>query len=481
MALLHTEADSIIPRGCNPSIEPLRTTSSSDCPDVFTSSKTSSPSSSKTEIPPPASSSLSDLPPNALEKYVTKAYNQHDNQSPRSFFRRSPVLHKNGVNRVLLYYGCFNPPHIAHLNVLRHIYTETSYEFNVVGAIVIPLCDKSCVSKFTNRNDSSHLYSIKERMKLWEQDPEFPDWACVVESDIARTDDFRFDLRVSAGQDGFDIKFVSVFGPDHVTSAKGIGYCIREVMFCDAGRATDLVTADGLLTLPDYTPWERVRLSKESRIPASRRREVHRDELQEHARGYISAGRDVCTGRGSQDFDRGYAAGQSYLEGLEASNLGLPAHPEKWKKCKDYAKGFSDGLKTPHNDDNDDDDENSDGTSKEASTTDAQTLPPKKFDPNAMYTCRHIRNTENVIFVPTTDDSIYRTYISSTEIRAMMSKNKANPKQMTPEMAGFVLGPHRKPQIVSSIKPQTRSQQISKGLYESSIFPGSLDDMSGGD
>lgn len=79
-------------------------------------------------------------------------------------------------------------------------------------------------------------------------------------------------------------------------------------------------------------------------------------------------------------------------------------------------------------------------------------------DPSAMYTCRRADKTDNVIFVPTTEDSIYRNYISSTDIRIMMSKNKSNPKEITPEMASLVLGPHRKSQQTVSAKPQTREQ-----------------------
>lgn len=75
-----------------------------------------------------------------------------------------------------------------------------------------------------------------------------------------------------------------------------------------------------------------------------------------------------------------------------------------------------------------------------------------------MYTCRRTDKTDNVIFVPTTEDSIYRNYISSTDIRTMMSKNKSNLKEITPEMASLVLGPHRKSQQTVFPKPQTREQ-----------------------
>lgn len=78
-------------------------------------------------------------------------------------------------------------------------------------------------------------------------------------------------------------------------------------------------------------------------------------------------------------------------------------------------------------------------------------------DSSAMYTCRQTDKADNVIFIPTMEDSIYKKYISSTDIRVMMSKGESNPKEITAEMASLVLGPHRKPQTVSE-RPQTRAE-----------------------
>src|SRR5271155_2549789 len=52
--------------------------------------------------------------------------------------RGIPLLSKDRVNRVLVYPGAFNPPHVGHLGVLRHAF-ESSPDLNVVAGIVLPV------------------------------------------------------------------------------------------------------------------------------------------------------------------------------------------------------------------------------------------------------------------------------------------------------------------------------------------------------
>lgn len=194
-----------------------------------------------------------------------------------------------------------------------------------------------------------------------------------MESELGDTDTFRWDLQESANHGGFDLKFVSVIGPDYANLARGIYSYDEEVMFSDTGRPADFITADGLLTLPRCTAWSKLP-REENRIPPLRRRELYRDESQEYVCGFLSAGQMGETEPGSQDGVCGYAAGRAYLEGLDTAINGLPAPTQQWKKCKDYAKGYTDGLKTLHNDDDLDDDR----TSK-TSNTDTQSTPSKKW------------------------------------------------------------------------------------------------------
>lgn len=132
------------------------------------------------------------------------------------------------------------------------------------------------------------------------------------------------------------------------------------------------------MTLPRCTAWSKLQPRTANRIPPLRRRELHIDESQEYVRGYLSAGQMGQTEHGSQDGTRGYAAGRAYLEGLETARKGLPAPTQQWKKCKDYAKGYMDGLKTLHDDDDSDDDRKS-----KTSNTATQSSSPKKCKPTS--------------------------------------------------------------------------------------------------
>lgn len=209
---------------------------------------------------------------------------------------------------------------------------------------------------------------------MWEKDFEFPDWACVVEWEVASSDDFIWDLEESVRESGFEVKFVSVIGPDYVNLAQGVYNYSKEVMVSDTGRSTDFITADGLLTLPGCTPWEKLQPSNGNRVSSLRRRQLHRDESQEYVRGYLAAGKAGGAEPRSEDGACGYAAGQAYLEGLEKAREGLPAAMPRYRKCRDYAKGYTDGLKTPHEDHEQVDDRKS----MESSTTDSKSPAPKK-------------------------------------------------------------------------------------------------------
>jgi hypothetical protein len=234
---------------------------------------------------------------------LIKAYYGYRPPYPRKFLPQtpfSPVLKKGHINRILIYEGCFNPPHIAHLNLICYIYSRTRDSLNVVAAVIIPSSDKTCRKKFDDWNDSALLFSRQERKGMWENDPEFPEWACVI--DRYWWDDLDDRLLRSAQDDGFNVKFVVACGPDYVNTERVLDY-EEEVMVSDTGRAADFMTANGLLNLPGCSPW--------SLWPTVRpkTREEFSGKPEEYLEGYVATIEGNSDVNASQDYANDYADG----------------------------------------------------------------------------------------------------------------------------------------------------------------------------
>ena len=79
-----------------------------------------------------------------------------------------PLLSKDKVNRVMIFYGVFNPPHVGHLGVLCHAF-QSSPDLNIVAGLVYPLDVDQIERK--NRNSNRRLVlSEEQRSELWERD-----------------------------------------------------------------------------------------------------------------------------------------------------------------------------------------------------------------------------------------------------------------------------------------------------------------------
>lgn len=103
-----------------------------------------------------SSLALPEPSPELLETHMVKSYYGFTPNHPRSFFgttASSPRLMHGRMSRVLLYRECSNPPHIAHLNLLRYVYLRAQQDFNIIAAIIILLPDSSCRNKPEGTND----------------------------------------------------------------------------------------------------------------------------------------------------------------------------------------------------------------------------------------------------------------------------------------------------------------------------------------
>jgi hypothetical protein len=155
------------------------------------------------------------------------------------------------VARVLIYVGCFNPPHISHLNLLLHVYNHARC-LNIVHAIIVPLSEASCMLK-----NPPKYFTFDERKEFWEGDPEFPSWANVISR--SELDAYRMNAKQNIPQLGNDeVRFITLLGPDHVSIGLPApqGRDTEEVITSDQIRPADFdSTTNEHGTFSDCSSW----------------------------------------------------------------------------------------------------------------------------------------------------------------------------------------------------------------------------------
>ncbi|KAF2014010.1 hypothetical protein BU24DRAFT_483890 [Aaosphaeria arxii CBS 175.79] len=153
----------------------------------------------------------------SLEPYILKSETKM-NLGPGKMYKRNavfakgpngeaPFLTKGEDNQILVYTGCFNPPHRGHRELLMHAFLSTDNK--TVAAIIIPTSEGSCRQK----KDGEFVLTQKQRTKLL-RDP-FLDrmsWVFPGEWDLKKK--FFRTLKKYAKADGFDISFVALKGSD---------------------------------------------------------------------------------------------------------------------------------------------------------------------------------------------------------------------------------------------------------------------------
>ena len=175
-----------------------------------------------------------------------------------------PRLVKGRVNRILLYPGCFNPPHRSHEALLHYAFTNCQ-DMNVVAAIVLPLDDDDVDAK-NHRAGDGLVLTKDERVRLWRGHGPH-DWRWVYDRTIEEWYSFRHNLTEAVSRDGFNLKFTLLAGPDYIKRDSTMpwnAWNCEEIVTSDIGRAADFAIANHLLQLPDCEPWEPVAWSNDT-------------------------------------------------------------------------------------------------------------------------------------------------------------------------------------------------------------------------
>ncbi|KAF1918233.1 hypothetical protein BDU57DRAFT_514896 [Ampelomyces quisqualis] len=190
-----------------------------------------------------------------LAKYVRTALEDEE----ATVFQHSnrPELVSNKVCHILTYRGSFNPPHQGHKDVLCHGFFRGGLDLNIVAAFVYFLNDETVDRKY-NYSPVDVVFRRAERIKLFNGGDITGGWHYCYPGSIDYQYDFQNQVRAQAAEDGFQIEFLILCGPD----------LIREGARADPGNRLVVGTGDpertffraqtetGLRRLQGYGSWE---------------------------------------------------------------------------------------------------------------------------------------------------------------------------------------------------------------------------------
>ena len=202
-----------------------------------------------------------------LEEYITKALSEIDHEprfSERLFdygiTHRPPLLFKGRRNRILLYPGSFNPPHLGHMDLLLDGFARGEDLLNVIAAFIMPLDDNSLRFKLRGQ-PGTRIFSKAERVRLW-QGHVPSDWCWVYPYSVDKWSAFKRHLTAIAEKDGFEIVFTQLCGSDcfhqQFEPPLKLGFC-NELIVSGVNRDAGFYRhADQLTSLPGYQPWKKI-------------------------------------------------------------------------------------------------------------------------------------------------------------------------------------------------------------------------------
>ncbi|KAH7092414.1 hypothetical protein FB567DRAFT_545565 [Paraphoma chrysanthemicola] len=179
-----------------------------------------------------------------------------------------PRLRSDRNNIVLIYPGCFNPPHLGHLALLWHAFLCT--DDKTVAAMFLPLGNGSLSQKAsTVELGRSFKLSHKQRSKLLE-DEILSRFSWVYPGPALDSAEFILRLQELAKVDGFRVSFPSLHGGDNfgVFNFEGsLGWGTGNIVSSNIGRPMsrrDNINNDfgPPHQLPTFEPWKRLSRAK---------------------------------------------------------------------------------------------------------------------------------------------------------------------------------------------------------------------------
>ncbi|KAL8935783.1 MAG: hypothetical protein Q9211_004516 [Gyalolechia sp. 1 TL-2023] len=194
-----------------------------------------------------------------LGQYLSKLYGTSNaSYEGGSRFKQDPELSRKRTNVLLVYRGAFNPPHRGHLALLWHAYTQLARDLNVIAAIVHPGSDERVKNKCMRYSPGERRFiPLRDRRRLWMEDPNFPPWAWVFEHFEGGFSNLGMKLEKLARRDKCRIRIADLWGPDCCGPDEQLDDQSEMRIVSNIGREADFDHPDGLerFSRRGFGPW----------------------------------------------------------------------------------------------------------------------------------------------------------------------------------------------------------------------------------
>ncbi|KAI4957359.1 hypothetical protein J4E86_004497 [Alternaria arbusti] len=150
-----------------------------------------------------------------LEHYIRLASNSISLPTPSDSYFTSPehasVLHRNRENKIIMYTGSFNPPHLGHFELAFHTFLRSSS--TTIAVVFLPLRDRLKAKDGAIVNEKIFATEKEQRIALLQNDL-LQRWSWFYKGHRTELQTHETTLIEEAKKDGFQVSFVVLAGSD---------------------------------------------------------------------------------------------------------------------------------------------------------------------------------------------------------------------------------------------------------------------------